>query len=102
MYYREAHNLPAEDRSRLRRKQRLYLEEWVHVFAELRRDLDEAEVRSVVHCAIDAIHAMLYYRQTGLSAERAREMLSHAGHAVVGVEHRPRPGSVGMAVPHVS
>lgn len=39
VYYREVHNLPDHRRSRLRRKQRLYVEEWVHVLGELRPEL---------------------------------------------------------------
>ncbi len=36
VYHNEVANLPEEDRHRLRRKQRLYIEEWVHVLAQLR------------------------------------------------------------------
>ena len=42
VYHREAHNLPEDDRRRLRRAQRLYLEEWVHVLAPLRPELTDA------------------------------------------------------------
>lgn len=85
VYYREIHNLPGEDRRRLRRKQRLYLEEWVHLVAEL-RDLDETEARTLVHAAIGAIHSVLNHRGTGLPEERIRALLTAAGHAVLGVE----------------
>lgn len=101
VYYREVHNLPVEDRSRLRRKQRLYLEEWVHVVAELRRDLDDAEVRSVVHCAISAMQSALHHRGTGLTAERVRELLVNAGHAVLGVEPATEPGAVELPATQV-
>lgn len=85
MYHREVHNLPGEDRRRLRRQQRFYLDEWVHVVAELRPDLSETEVRSVVHGAIGAIQSVLNYDTSGLPAERMVELLSGMGHAVVDV-----------------
>src|ERR1700733_10893087 len=36
VYFREITNLPETDQRSLRRKQRLYLEEWVHLLTELR------------------------------------------------------------------
>ena len=79
VYYRELHNLSDEQRRRLRRKQRLYLEEWVHVVAELRPELDEADVRAVVHGAIGAIQSILHYRDTGLPPERVAARLAAMG-----------------------
>lgn len=70
---------------RLRRKQRLYLEEWVHVVAELRPELDEADVRAVVHGAIGAIQSILHYRDTGLPPERVAARLAAMGYAVLGI-----------------
>ncbi|PND54771.1 TetR family transcriptional regulator [Mycobacterium sp. ENV421] len=85
VYFRELHNLSDEQRRRLRRKQRLYIEEWVHVVAELRLELDEAEVRAIVHGAIGAIQSILQYRETGLPAERVAARLVAMGHAVLGI-----------------
>ena len=85
VYYREVHNLPDEQRRRLRRKQRLYLEEWVHVLAELRPKFDEAEIRAIVHGAIGAIQSVLQYRDTGLPSDRVAAHLAAMGHAVLGV-----------------
>ena len=45
VYYSEINNPPDDDRRRLRRKQRLYLEEWVHLISELRGDLSDADAR---------------------------------------------------------
>ena len=45
VYFREIANLPEADRRNLRRKQRLYLEEWVHLLTELRGDLDDNAAR---------------------------------------------------------
>src|ERR1700694_5807817 len=48
----EARNLPEDEGRRLRRLQRMYVEEWVHVISELRPDLSDVEVRTVAHAAI--------------------------------------------------
>ncbi|HEX3788847.1 MAG TPA: TetR/AcrR family transcriptional regulator [Pseudonocardiaceae bacterium] len=82
VYHHEINNLPAEDRRRLRRKQRLYLEEWVHVLAELRGDLTDTEARAIVHAAIGAIQSSLFYR-TGLPEDRQRQLLTQAASAVL-------------------
>lgn len=84
VYHREVHNLPDADRRRLRRAQRLYLEEWVHVLAPLRRDLADAEVRVAVHAAIGAIQSTLFYRP-GLSDQRLAELLVELAHGCLGV-----------------
>lgn len=84
VYLREIHNLPSEDQRRLRRKQRLYLEEWVHLVSELRWDLDEPEVRVLVHGAIGAIQSVLQYRGSGLPEDRARKLLCAMAHANLG------------------
>lgn len=61
VYFREIANLPEAERRGLRRKQRLYLEEWVHLLTELRPDLPDAAARSLVHCAIGVIQSTLQY-----------------------------------------
>ncbi|MCE5289949.1 MAG: TetR/AcrR family transcriptional regulator [Nocardiaceae bacterium] len=86
VYYREFHNLGAQERSRLRRKQRLYLEEWVHVLSELRPELDEIGLRAVVHGAIGAIQSTLQYRESGMAPDRTAKLLKDLGHAVLGVD----------------
>ncbi|MDA3629637.1 TetR/AcrR family transcriptional regulator [Saccharopolyspora oryzae] len=82
VYHNEIQNLPEEDRRRLRRKQRLYLEEWVHLLAELRPGLSDAEARAVVHAAIGAIQSMLFHN-TGLPEDRQRTLLTEAAKAVL-------------------
>jgi AcrR family transcriptional regulator len=49
VWRQEFHHLPEADSWRLRRAQRLYVEEWVHVVHELRPDLNDAGVRALVH-----------------------------------------------------
>ncbi len=97
VYSREIHNLPEEDRRRLRRKQRLYLEEWVHIIAELRPDLIDSEVRTMVHAAISTIQSILDH-ESGLARERLIELMSTAALAVLGVDsmsRSPTPGNRG-------
>lgn len=85
VYHREVHTLPEEDRRRLRRLQRHYVEEWVHTLSPLRRDLADGELRLAVHAAIGAIQSTLFYR-SGLAPERLGELLETVAHACLGVE----------------
>lgn len=87
VYHTEINNLPDEDRRRLRRKQRLYLEEWVHLVDELRDDLNDAEARTVVHAAIGAIQSTLFHG-VGLAEDRLRVLLTDAARAVLGLADR--------------
>ena len=41
VYHNEIASLPAEDNRRLRRKQRIYIEEWVHILDVLRPEVDD-------------------------------------------------------------
>ncbi len=82
VYHNEIRNLPDEDRVRLRRKQRLYVEEWVHVVREIRGGLDDATARALVHAAISAIQSTLFHN-VGLPEERQREILSNAARAIL-------------------
>ncbi len=84
VYHNEIHNLPEDDRRRLRRKQRLYIEEWVHLVDELRTDLDDGEARAVVHAAIGALQSTLFH-SVGLPVERLRQILADSALAVLGV-----------------
>ena len=83
VYYHEVHNLPADDQSRLRRKQRRYLEEWVHLLHEIRPALSDTEARALVHAAIGAIQSTLFHNG-GLSTDRLRELLTGAARATLG------------------
>lgn len=82
VYYREVANLPEADRRRLRRKQRLYLEEWVHLHTELRAGLDDAAARALVHGAIGVIQSALQY-SPALPEDRLRPLLRDAALAVL-------------------
>jgi AcrR family transcriptional regulator len=84
MYHREARTLPEDERRRLSRAQRHYIEEWVHLLAPLRPDLADGEVRLAVHAAIGAIQSTLFYR-SGLSDRRSTELLELMAHGCLGV-----------------
>ncbi len=83
-YHREVHNLPEEARRQLRRAQRLYVEEWVHALAPLRRDLADGELRLAVHAAVGAIQSTLFFR-SGLDPDRLAVLLSEMAHGCLGV-----------------
>ncbi|HVV23747.1 MAG TPA: TetR/AcrR family transcriptional regulator, partial [Pseudonocardiaceae bacterium] len=70
------------DRHRLRRKQRMYLEEWVHVLALLRPDGSDAALRALVHAAIGAIQSTLFHA-SGLPDEQLADLLSASAEAVL-------------------
>jgi AcrR family transcriptional regulator len=88
VYHNEINNLPLEDRGRLRRKQRLYLEEWVHLIRELRPGLDDAYARTVVHAAIGAIQSTLFHN-VGLPEDRLRAALADSARATLFAEPSP-------------
>ena len=83
LYHREIQTLPEEDRRRLRRSQRLYIEEWVHVLAALRPDLADGELRLAVHAAIGAIQSTLFFR-SGLPPDRMAALLATMAHGCLG------------------
>lgn len=88
VYHREAYSLPDADRRRLRRGQRHYIEEWVAVLGPLRPELTDGDLRLLVHAAIGAVHATLFYR-SGLAANRLTELLDITAHACLGVSPTP-------------
>jgi AcrR family transcriptional regulator len=83
VYHREVRTLPEDERRRLSRAQRHYIEEWVHLLAPLRPDLADGEVRLAVHAAIGAIQSTLFFR-SGLAGERLTELLEVMAHGCLG------------------
>jgi AcrR family transcriptional regulator len=55
VYAQEAHNLPAVDRRRLRRKQRRYVDLWADVYRRLHPTISEPSART----AVEAVFGML-------------------------------------------
>jgi AcrR family transcriptional regulator len=88
VYHREVRTLPEEDRRRLSRSQRHYIEEWVNLLAPLRPDLADGEVRLAVHAAIGAIQSTLFFR-SGLPDGRLTDLLADMAHGCLGVTRVP-------------
>lgn len=80
LWQREVHVLPEADRRRLRRLQRLYVEEWVHLLAELRPGLGDGQARALVHAAIGAIQSVASYN-SGLPRKHQADLLDRAAWA---------------------
>jgi len=80
----ELSSLPREDWRRMRRKQRMYLEEWLHVLVGLRPDLSEAEARSLVHAAIGVLHSSVQH-ESGLTRDAQEALLVAAVYRILGV-----------------
>lgn len=74
VYFREIAQMPEADRRRLRRNQRLYVEEWVLILTELSPHIDDVSARALVHAAIGVIQSTLWY-SAGLPEDRLRELL---------------------------
>lgn len=69
VYGRDGVSLPAVDRSRIRRRMALYVEDWVHVLSELRSDLLDSEIRAMVHGILGLINTVPTL-DTGLPLQR--------------------------------
>ena len=85
VYHNEINNLPPEDQVRLRRKQRLYIEEWVHLLSELRPDLDEQTARMLTHVAIGAIQSVLFHQVT-MTEQEVRLILRRGAMAILSID----------------
>jgi AcrR family transcriptional regulator len=90
VYHREVRTLPEDERRRISRLQRDYIEEWVRQLAPLRPELAESEVRLAVHAAIGAIQSTLFYR-TGIADDRLAGLLDATAHACLGITPAPDP-----------
>jgi hypothetical protein len=71
----EFRTLPSEDAWRLRRMQRLYVEEWVQVVGEVRPDLSEAQARAAVHATLALLHSPTEYK-SGLPSDALTPLLT--------------------------
>jgi len=71
----ELRSLPPEDAWRLRRVQRLYVEEWVQVVGEIRPDLTEGEARAAVHATLALLHSPTEYK-SGLPRDALTPLLA--------------------------
>jgi AcrR family transcriptional regulator len=95
VWRQEFQNLPETDRWRLRRAQRLYVEEWVHLVHEMRPEFSDTEVRAAVHAAIGLLQSPSDF-ESGLPAEAAVNLLMSM--ALAALEHastKPAPALLG-------
>jgi AcrR family transcriptional regulator len=92
VYHNEIGSLPADDNRRLRRKQRIYIEEWVHVLDVLRPEADDAVLRALVHAGIGAVHSTLFY-SSGLPAARLAKLMAAAAEATMFIPDTFIPGT---------
>ncbi len=88
VYHGELHSLVEEDRRKLRRAQRHYVEEWVSVVGPLRRDLSDPEVRLTVHASIGAIQSILFHKP-GVQDQRLVELLVAMAHQCLAIPPSP-------------
>jgi AcrR family transcriptional regulator len=95
VYHREIHTLPEEDRRRLRRRQRHYIEDWVHLLAPLRTDLADGELRLAVHAAIGAIQSTLFFR-SGLPKNQLAARLEEMAHGCLGTTPVAEPSELSL------
>ena len=82
VYYSEIKNLPDNDRRRLRRKQRRYLEGWVELVRQLDPHASDARIRTLVHAAIGSIHSSLNH-DAGIAESELRQVLAAAAWRVL-------------------
>ena len=74
VYMQEERSLPAADRRRIRKRQRLYVEHWVDALRGSRPELDDAEALTTVHAAFHLVSSVASYEPT-LDRDRLRELL---------------------------
>jgi AcrR family transcriptional regulator len=92
VYHSEINNLPQDDQVRLRRKQRLYIEEWVHVLGEMHPAVDEAVTRTLANTAIGAIQSALFH-QVSIPEDELRAILRESAESIVLLRTQPKSAS---------
>lgn len=82
----ELRDLPADERLRLSRRDRLNREEWVHLLAAARPELQSVEVRAMVTGIIALLRTMA--TQTELERDRLERLTMKMVFAAVGLRRR--------------
>jgi AcrR family transcriptional regulator len=80
----EFRSLPEGDRLRLRHLQRLYVEEWVRTFRQLRPGVTADEARTMCHASIALLQSPTEHHSTLAPAEIAPLLFDMALHALLG------------------
>ncbi|WP_116204720.1 TetR/AcrR family transcriptional regulator [Amycolatopsis circi] len=68
VFLKNEHNVPEEERHRMRRMMRLYAEEWSALVERLRPDLSDAQNRVLTHAVFSMINSIPQFN-SGLDAE---------------------------------
>ena len=71
----EQRHLEPESAQMLGRAHRLHVAEWVHVLSQLRTDLTDDEMRTMVHCVLGLTVATAGRNRSGLDHQRMTEIL---------------------------
>ncbi len=71
MYDQESHNLPTDDRRRLRRTQRAYAEIWIDTLVAVRPELPRPHAAAVVHGVFGLLNSPADYEARLPAAETA-------------------------------
>ncbi len=90
LWHREMSVLPEPEQRRLRRMQRLYVEEWVRLLVRLRPELPESEARPLAHAAIGAIQSVASYRSSALPRAALARLLERAAHDCLAITQEGR------------
>jgi AcrR family transcriptional regulator len=82
VYLQELKNLPANDRRRLRWKQRHYVDLWLDLLQTARADLTPGQAQVRVHAAISTVHSVLQYHSQLSETVLAEELVVTASDAL--------------------
>ena len=84
LHLHELDRLPDEPRRAIRRLQRLYVEEWVAVLAEIRPELDAGEARVLAHSAFGLMNSTPFLGGEVDRRRRATLLREATVHALIG------------------
>jgi AcrR family transcriptional regulator len=84
LHLHELDRLPDEPRRAIRRLQRLYVEEWVAVLAEIRPELDAGEARVLAHSAFGLMNSTPFLGGEVDRHRRAALLRDATAHALIG------------------
>lgn len=77
VFLKNEHNVPEDERHRMRRMMRLYAEEWSGLVSRLRPDLSDAQTRVLTHAVFSMINAVPQFN-SGLDPEIVAETIRTA------------------------
>jgi hypothetical protein len=101
VWRQEFHHLAEADSFRLRRAQRLYLEEWVHIVREARPDLSDAEARALLHGVIALLQSPADF-VSGVTHEPLSNLLLTMALAAIREASPAAPAMTGASFPVVT